>query len=229
MPYGVIVDSMAVLMGGFIGGFAGERISKSLKVELPVVFGFAAISMGVLKITETNNLTLVILSLILGSILGSLMQIERSLEKGARFILGKVKGFDDDEDRYQELFVLGLIAFCVSGTGIFGALREGFIADSSILLSKSVLDFFTAMIFASIVGYSISLISIPQFFILSLFFFAAHLIAPYLSTTVLGNFSAVGGIITLMMGFKMANIAKSKAANAIPALLIVVVLSLIAL
>ncbi|MHC1734494.1 MAG: DUF554 domain-containing protein [Erysipelotrichaceae bacterium] len=227
MPYGVIVDSMAVLMGGLIGGFAGERISKSLKVELPIVFGFAAISMGVLKITETNNLTLVILSLILGSILGSLMQIERFLEKGAKFILGKVKGFNDDEDRYQELFVLGLIAFCVSGTGIFGALREGFIADSSILLSKSVLDFFTAMIFASIVGYSISLISIPQFIILSLFFYGAHLIAPYLSTTVLGNFSAVGGIITLMMGFKMANIAKSKAANAIPALLIVVVLSLI--
>lgn len=227
-PYGVFANFLSVLLGGLIGGFSGNRIPKNLRIELPKVFGFAAISLGILKIIETKNITVVILSLILGAIIGELMQIENILGKTAKKVLDQVNpDLKDGSTLLSEMFVLAIIAFCASGTGIFGALKEGFTGDPSILLTKSVLDFFTAVIFASVVGYSIALISILQLIVFLVLFLTAHLIAPYLSPYVLGNFTAVGGIITLMMGCRMAEITKAKVANAIPALIIVVILSIL--
>lgn len=227
-PYGVFVNFLSVLLGGLIGGFSGNRIPKNIRIELPKVFGFAAISLGILKIIETKNVTIVILSLILGAILGELLQIENMLGRTAKRVLNRVSlDGKDGSTLFSEMFVLAIIAFCASGTGIFGALKEGFTGDPSILLTKSVLDFFTAVIFASVVGYSIALISVLQLGVFLLLFITAHVIAPYLSPYVLGNFTAVGGIITLMMGCRMAEITKAKVANAIPALIIVVILSIL--
>jgi uncharacterized membrane protein YqgA involved in biofilm formation len=87
------------------------------------------------------------------------------------------------------------------------------------------LDFSTAIIFSSVIGYSIALISIPQVLILSLVFVCASFISPIMTPYVLGNFLAVGGIVTIMIGAQMSKMAKIKAANAIPAIAIVIILS----
>ena len=59
-------------------------------------------------------------------------------------------------------YVAIIVLFCASGTGIFGAMREGMTGDPSILIAKSFLDFFTAMIFACSLGIAVSAISAPM-------------------------------------------------------------------
>jgi len=226
MPYGILINASSVLIGGLIGGFAGNKVPERLRNALPTVFGFAAFAMGILKVVDTQNLTVVILSLIVGAIIGELLDLEHKLERISKWAIQKVSHKKETNKLAVELLVMAMVAFCVSGTGIFGALEEGFTGDASILLSKSILDFSTAVIFSSVVGYSIALVSLPQIIILSLVYLGAGFISPLMSPYVLGNFLAVGGIVTIMIGAQMSKMAKIKAANAIPAIALVILLSL---
>ena len=63
------------------------------------------------------------------------------------------------------------------GTGIYGSLESGMTGDASILISKSILDFFTAMIFSCSLGYIVSMIAIPQFIVFFLLFVSAGFIS----------------------------------------------------
>lgn len=75
--------------------------------------------------------------------------------------------------------VTATVLFCASGTGIYGSLDEGMSGDITILVSKSILDFFTAAIFAASLGYAVSIIAIPQFIIFFILFLLARFILPF--------------------------------------------------
>ncbi len=118
-------------------------------------------------------------------------------------------------------FIAVLILFCASGTGIFGALTEGMTGDPTILLTKSILDFFTAAIFASTLGYIITAIFIPQLIIFVILFFAATFIMTLISPSMIADFTACGGIIMLATGFRLCGIRHFPTANMLPSLLLV--------
>ena len=75
-----------------------------------------------------------------------------------------------NEEEFLTQLVTIIVLFCASGTGIYGSLTAGMTGDNSILISKSILDFFTAAIFACNLGYVVSIISIPQFLIFFVLF-----------------------------------------------------------
>jgi uncharacterized protein len=118
-----------------------------------------------------------------------------------------------------------LVLFCVSSLGIIGSMTEGMTGNYQLLLIKSILDFFTAMIFALSLGPSVALIAIPQLLIQTSLFLLARLIMPYMDDISYGDFSACAGIILLAVGFRMARIKNFPVVNFIPALFFVVPLS----
>lgn len=217
MPVGVIIDSLCVLAGGLVGRAAARIVPSRLKTSLITLFGFVAVTMGIMKIVKGTNLTAVTLSVVLGGILGEWIDIDRWLRRGAQRISARFAKADDEA---TGLIVMAVVAFCASGTGIFGAMEEGFAGDASVLLSKAGLDFFTAVIFSTVAGRVIAWISVPQFALLLGVFFVGGLLAPHMSSGMRDTFLAVGGVITLMNGCGMANISPIRAANVIPALLV---------
>ncbi len=118
-----------------------------------------------------------------------------------------------------------IVLFCASGTGIYGSLTEGMNGDATILISKSILDFFTAIIFAANLGYVVALIAVPQFLILMLLFFLAHLIYPLTTPTMLLDFKAAGGILMLASGFRIVQIKMFPTADMIPIMIVVMPIS----
>lgn len=102
---------------------------------------------------------------------------------------------------------------------ILGALTEGLSGDSGILIMKSILDFFTAMIFACTLGYLVSFIALPQFVICIALFFLASLIMPLVSPDMLCDFKACGGLITFATGIRMSGMKDIKSSNMLPALI----------
>lgn len=229
MPIGVIINCLAVLFGGLIGSGLGKHIPQRLKTSLPILFGFVAITMGIMKIPSTHHITLVTLSVLLGSLLGEVLQIDAWLCRGTRRLSRlRAEGSSADADaETSQLIVLAFVTFCASGTGIFGALEEGMSGDASILLSKAGLDFCTALLFASVAGRGICFLSIPQAALMLLLFFSGGALGPLLPEATKLAFLSVGGVITLMNGCAMAKISEMKPANAIPALVLVVVLSFV--
>jgi uncharacterized membrane protein YqgA involved in biofilm formation len=114
-----------------------------------------------------------------------------------------------------------LVLFCTGGTGIVGSIQEGLTGDSSTLIVKSVLDFFTAAIFASGIGWPVAVIALPQAVIFLSLFFASRLLVPILAPEIVANFTAAGGIIALMSGLRILKLKETKLIDALPALVFV--------
>lgn len=147
MPIGPLTNVIAVLIGGFIGAFFGDKISKRLRLALPLTFGAASMGMGIVLIMKVHTLPPVVLSLIFGSAIGELMKLEDGIEWCAKKVRGPIeKLFSNNRSadlegstesaNFMEDFVGIVVLFCASGTGIFGALNEGMTGDVSILFSK---------------------------------------------------------------------------------------------
>lgn len=222
MPVGVLVNCLCVLAGGLLGQILRRCITPRLRASLPVLFGFVAVSMGIMKIGSTNEVLPVTLSVLLGGVIGEVVNIDARFRCAARRIAGLLGSGASEET--VEYLVLGIVAFCVSGTGIYGALVEGFSGDSAILLSKAGLDFFTALLFASIAGVSIAALCVPQAIIMLLCFCISGIVFPTLSEATRACFLSVGGVLTMMNGFAVAKLAPIKPANVLPALLLVLFL-----
>lgn len=229
---GPIVNSVSTSIGGVLGALFGNRLSESLRAELPLVFGIASMAMGVTLIVKMHSLPAVIISLLLGAIIGGGIALEMKINNFAgktRVVIDKLlpsqKTSTVSPEEFIEKFVAVLILFCASGTGIFGSMNEGITGDPSLLLSKSVLDLFTAAIFAAALGLSVAAIAIPQFIIQMSLFFLGQFLLPLTTPEMVSDFSGCGGIIMLATGFRIAGIKSFPIANLLPALFIVMPIS----
>jgi uncharacterized protein len=230
MPIGPIVNALAVFFGGIIGAYLSDKIPERLRVALPLTFGAASMGMGVTLIVKLDSLPPVVLSLIIGSVIGELFQFEKGIEWCANKVKDPIEKIFSSNNTmeakdFMEKFVGIVVLFCASGTGIFGALNEGMTGDPSILLSKSFLDFFTAIIFSTALGYIVLTIALPQVAILLGLFFSAGLILPVVNDALIADFSALGGIIMLVTGFRICGIKAFPVANMLPGLIIVMPIS----
>ena len=228
MPTGVLINVACVFLGGLAGAWGGKWIPERIRQNLPVIFGMCAISMGICNIVKMSSLPAVVLAVIVGYIAGELFKLDAGVRLCARKVVVAVerrhppKQTRTDLDQYLGELVGIAVLFCVSGTGIYGALLSGMSGDHSVLIAKSFLDLFTAIIFASSLGAVVALISVPQAVILLGLFFGASLLLPLMSEAMLADFSACGGVVLLITGFSMSGIKVLPLANLIPAMVLVV-------
>ena len=229
---GPIVNSVSTLIGGVVGALFGDQFNERLRTEMPLTFGVASMAMGVTLIVKMHSLPAVIISLLLGAIIGGGIALETKINRAAgkaRVVIDKLipsqKTPTISPDEFVEKFVAVLILFCASGTGIFGSMNEGITGDPSLLLSKSVLDLLTAAIFAAALGLSVAAIAIPQFIIQMSLFFLGQFLLPLTTPEMVNDFSGCGGIIMLATGFRIAGIKSFPIANLLPALFIVMPIS----
>ncbi|MEY8355280.1 DUF554 domain-containing protein [Lachnospiraceae bacterium 54-53] len=225
MPEGVIINCIAVFLGGILGAFLKDHFPPKLTEALPNIFGLSAITMGVYLIIRLESLAAVVLAVIVGTVLGELLNLEENLMGGLHKLEAKLP-VNLNEDQLDVIISM-IILFCFSGTGIFGAMNSAMTGDHSILYAKAVMDFFTAIIFGTTAGYLVGFIAIPQFIVGALLFCGASYILPLVTDIMLSNFKACGGIITLAVGLKIANIKKTRVLNILPALILVFPFSLL--
>ena len=223
MPIGVLCNVLAVAIGGLIGAKSGARMSAELKEKLNLIFGICSMGIGINSIILMENMPAVVLAMIVGTSLGIAIHLGRRIEKGGKRLAGLIPGKKDCLD--QGLMVTTIVLFCASGTGIYGSIVSGMSGDHSILLAKSILDLFTALIFACSLGTVVSLVAIPQCIIFLLLFFCARLIFPLTTPSMINDFKACGGLIMLATGFRIAKIHDFPIADMIPAMLLVWIFS----
>ena len=169
---GVIVNVLAVALGGVLGTVFSKKLSTRFTTELNKVFGVCAIGMGISSVPLMQNMPAVILTVVAGTALGLACHLGEWISRGGELmekpigkLLGKRNGDDEDglpREEYLSLLVTAIVLFCSSGTGIYGCLDAGMTGNATVLLSKSILDFFTAMVFACNLGAVTSLVAVPQ-------------------------------------------------------------------
>jgi uncharacterized membrane protein YqgA involved in biofilm formation len=223
---GPLVNGAALLCGSFIGAGLGRWCPERIRQSLPLTCGVISISIGSVLVGKVHTLPAVALAMLLGAFIGELIKLEKGLEYSIVAAqnyferrmppqAGKVR-----VDGFISKFISLLVLFCASGMGVFGSINEGMTGQASILLAKSVLDLFTALIFASNMGLAVALIAIPQLLIQSVLFFSAHLLTPLTTPNMLNDFSACGGVIMLATGLRICGIKIFPVVNMLPALLL---------
>lgn len=225
MIIGPYINGAAVLFGAIGGAMLAKRMPERLRSAMPLTFGAASMAMSVILINKAAHMPVMVLSGILGALVGELIYLERGIGKLGNFAKNGVEkilpapttGITQEE--FLEKFVAIIVLFCASGTGIFGSMHEGMTGDASVLIAKSFLDFFTAAIFATTLGYAVATIAVPQLAIQLALAFGAVLILPLTTPAMQADFSAVGGLLMLATGFRICGIKVFPVANMLPALL----------
>lgn len=225
MPTGVIINVMSVAAGGVLGSLAGSRLTADYKEKMNMIFGVSSMGMGVASIVLMKNMPAVIFALIIGTMIGLLIHLGDRIEKAAGRAQCAFSGGRTGDPESAARFVTVIVLFCASGTGIYGTLVSGMSGDHSILISKSILDLFTAMIFACSLGIVVSAVSIPQAVIFLALFFLAKLIFPLTNETMINDFKACGGFIMVATGFRIIKVKMFPVADMIPAMIFVMPLS----
>lgn len=231
MPVGIIINVLSVAIGGVVGTIAGHKLSLEFKEKLNMIFGVCAMTMGISLIVDMKNMPAVIFSVVVGTAFGLAIHFG---EKVAAFCGGMErivshfitqKESDISEEEFRATLITIIVLFCASGTGIYGSIVSGMTGDQSILISKSVLDFFTAIIFACLLGLVVSAIAVPQFVIFMILYLLAGVIYPLTTPDMICDFKAAGGVLLLATGFRMIKVKMFPTADMIPAMVLVMPVS----
>lgn len=233
MPIGVIINALSVVLGGLVGAVAGKKLTAEFKANLTLIFGVCSMGMGISSIGLMKNMPAVIFAVVLGTGLGLALKLGKWINKGAVQMqkpiakLFKNQKSEMSQEEFMSTLVTIIVLFCASATGIYGSLTAGMTGDSTILISKSILDFFTAAIFACNLGLVVSVVAIPQFIIFFLLFLGAKVIFPMTTPSMIADFKACGGFLMLATGFRMVKLKEFPIADMIPAMVLVMPFSLL--
>ena len=205
MPIGVLTNCAAVLFGGLLGTGLGKILPQNLKDNLPTLFGYCSIAIGINSIIKASGMTAVVLAILVGFTIGHSLHLEHWTSK---FFHKLVKALHlGDEHIDMEFYITAVALFCCSGFGWYSTL--------------------TAMIFASTLGAAICAIPIPQVIILFIVFGAGKLLAGVLTPAMFADLSACGGILTMAAGFRVSKIKSVPLVDLMPALILVMPFSLL--
>ncbi len=226
MLIGPYVNGSAVIIGGLVGAIAGGKLPDRVKTALPMTFGFCSVGLGITLVLKVKYMPAVVLAMIVGALIGELLHLESGIGKAAgstRGLINKVfppvQGLSHEE--FTEKFVAILVLFCASGTGVFGAMTEGMSGDPSILYIKTILDLFTAGIFATLLGFAVMTIAIPQLVIQLALAMLAVFLMPMITPSMMADFSCAGGLLMVATGLRICNIKLFPVANMLPGLVLV--------
>lgn len=231
MPIGILINVASVVFGGLLGGFLGDKLSPRFKAEITMIFGVCSMAMGVNAIVLMENMPAVIFAVVVGTALGLALHLGQKINSGAELMQKPIAKIFSSErlglakDEFLTQLVTIIVLFCASGTGIYGSLDSGMTGNHTVLIAKSILDFFTAAIFACNLGYVVAVIGLPQLIIFVTLFLLAGVIYPLTTPTMINDFRACGGILMLATGFRMLKLKMFPTADMIPAMLLVMPIS----
>lgn len=227
MPIGVIINTVAIFLGGIAGALLGDKLPEKYKEQLNLIFGLCSMGMGISSIVLMKYMPAVVFALIIGTIAGlvfnlgdKVYELCSKLQKVMIRIVPK-KETNMSETEFLATLITVIVLFCSSGMGIYGSLSEGMTGDSSLLITKSILDFFTASIFACNLGYIVSLIAVPQFVIFTTLFLSASFIVPLTTPDMIADFKACGGFLMVAAGFRILKLKMFPVVDMIPAMILV--------
>ena len=214
---GTVVNVVAIIIGGTTGILIKHGLKEKYKKTIMQGLGLTIILIGLMNALEAENLLLVILSVVIGSIVGEWIQIEKKLEKlgnHAQKHLGK------SDSNFSEGFVTASLLYCVGALAIVGSLNSGLTGDHTILFAKSILDGVTAVVFSSTLGIGVIFSSIPVLLYQGFITLTASALEPFLVDAVKYNMSSVGGLLIIGIAINILDIKNIKVANMIPAIFI---------
>jgi len=216
---GTVVNVAAILLGCSIGFILKSKFPEKIGKIVMQGLGLASLLIGMQMALKTDNILLLIFSLVIGGIIGEMMGIEEGLERFGEKVKLKIKN-NTASEKFVEGFVTASLLYCVGSMAIMGALKEGLSGNPDILYIKSLMDGVTSIAFTAVMGIGVIFSAIPVFLYQGGITLLARSIKDFLSPEIINEMTAVGGILILGIGFGLLEIKKIKIGNMLPAILV---------
>lgn len=215
---GTIVNALAILGGSLLGLLFSKGIADNYKEIILSGVGLSVLLIGVKSALVSNDLMVVIFSVIIGALLGEWWQIEKKLETLGAFLEKKVTTKSSDTKSFARGFVTASLVFCVGSMAIVGSLESGLTGNHQTLFAKSVLDGVTSVIFASAMGLGVMFSAAAVFLYQGLITVTAVFMKSFLVPETIAQMTSVGGLLIMAIGMNMLKITTIRVGNLLPAI-----------
>lgn len=222
----VFVNMASVLLGSLIGLIFKKKLSKKYEEPVFVAAGIISLTIGITMAIISKHILIFALSIMLGGVTGTFLQIEEKIEYCGEFLKRKF-AVKDNSGNFALGFLTSSILFCSGSMSIVGSFQAGTQGIYDLIFTKSVIDGFVAIFMSAVYGIGTS------FSILSIFIYQGALtvlssfLEPYVSETMLNEVSAAGGATVMIIGINLLKIAKIKTGDFLPAIIYSILLVLL--
>lgn len=217
---GTLINCIAIIAGASVGLLLRRGMNESISKTVMQGVGLSVILIGVTGAIQTTNTLLVILSMVIGGVLGAWINIDDKMNQLGAWAQKKLTRDDDENNTFAKGFVTASLVYCVGAMAVVGALDSGIRGDHSTLIAKAALDGITAIVFSSSLGIGVMLSAVPVLIYQGAIALLGTAVAPLLSDAVITEMSAVGGLLIMAIGINMLLEKDIKVANLLPAILI---------
>jgi len=219
MFMGAVANGLAIVIGGLLGlifTFIPEPIKDSImKIQALVIM-----TLGIQMVVQAEDIIVTLLSLIIGVVIGEVIRLEEQLNRFGHWMEFKLG--DKHAGNLSQGFVSGTLVFIVGAMAIVGGLDAGLRGSNEVLYTKSIMDFFIAIVMTTTYGLGVIISGVPAFLYESGIIVSAsqiaRLIPEYILDQMILQVSATGGVILLAIGLNMLNVTQMRVGNMIPAI-----------
>lgn len=212
---GPIVNGIVIIICAVAGKFLVKGMPARFEEIIKKAIGLSIIFIGISGALENKRVMLLIISMVVGSMIGEWIDIDKGMNRIGIWVEDKL-GFG--EGNFAKGFVTSSILFCTGSMAIVGALQSGLQGNHEMLYAKSILDGVISIIFASTMGIGVAFSAIPVFLYEGAIALGASFIKDWLTTEIITEMSAVGSLLIAAIGFNFLEIKTIKVANMIPAI-----------
>lgn len=222
---GTIVNGLLIIIGTLLGRLL-TRIPENMKTTVMHGIGLAVMVLGLQMGFKSANFLIVILSLVIGAVLGEAWKLEDKLNSVGDWLERRLgsKG----EGSISQGFVTATLIFVIGAMAIIGALDSGIRGDHDVLYTKAIIDGFTALILTTTLGIGVLFSAIPVMLYQGTIALFATQIDKFIPQALMDSFilelTATGGVMIFAIGLNMIGLTKIRVANLLPGILVTGVL-----
>lgn len=216
---GVIVNVITVIIGSSIGLLFKKGIPEKVSSAAMTGLGVCTLYIGISGSLCGENVLILIASVVLGVIVGTLLDIDGAVNRLAQKVEAKFRK-ENSKVSIAEGIITATLLFCVGSMTVTGSVQAGINGDNSVLITKAMLDLVSSMMLASTLGIGVLLSAVAVLVIQGGLVLLAELISPLLSTGAINEMTCAGSILIIMIGTNLMGITKIKVADFLPAILL---------
>lgn len=229
---GTIINVVAILVGATIGVLVGHRLPERTRTTVTDALGLVTLVIGGLNVVALRDqafvdavggsatLLIVLGALLIGGILGSLLQLEKRLEDVGGWLQARFSSGDSGRARFVEGFVDSSLIFCIGPLAVLGALSDGLGQGIDELALKATLDGFASIAFAASLGWGVAASALSVGVWQGLLTVIAVLVGDVMSAAMLAALTATGGVLLLGVGMRLLNLKSVPVGDMLPALIV---------
>lgn len=215
---GVIINVITVIIGSSVGLLFKRGIPENVSKAAMMGLGACTLYIGISGSLCGENVLILIASVVLGAIVGTLLNIDGAVNRFAEKVSSRFKN-RDEKISVAEGIVSATLLFCVGSMTVTGSIQAGLTGDNSILITKAMLDLVSSALLASSLGIGVLFSAIAVFIIQGGLVLLAGFISQFMSTGAINEMTCAGSILIIMIGTNLMEITNVKVSDFLPAIL----------